>query len=228
MYWLLKVLCGRLLLAWFPVKVSGTETLPRQGPCIVAINHQSFIDSLIIPAALPRRVTYPAKREYFVKPGIKGALQRWFFEGVGQIPIDRTGGEAATTALDAGMEVLRAGGVFGIYPEGTRSPDGRLYRGKTGVARLAMATGAPIYPIAVTGTRAAQPEGSTLPRRSPVTVTVGKPVLCPPGDPSVRDEATHQALRQCTDEVMNQLATMLGQVVQPEYGSEAKARLRGQ
>ena len=147
LYWLLKyVLVGPPVRVLFRPSVSGGSHVPESGPVIIAANHLSFVDSIFLPLAVRRRMTFPAKIEYFRGRGLRGLVARLFFTGIGQIPMDRAGGRAALASLDLGAAVLRGGGVFGIYPEGTRSPDGRLHRGRTGVARLALETGAPVYP----------------------------------------------------------------------------------
>nr|MDT0664877.1 lysophospholipid acyltransferase family protein [Micromonospora sp. DSM 115978] len=153
-YWLFKyVLIGPALWLLGRPSVEGAEHLPRTGPVILASNHLSVVDSFFLVLVSRRRITFVAKREYFTGRGLRGAAKRWFFAACGQIPIDRRGAAAARDALDAATGVLAAGGVWGIYPEGTRSPDGRLYRGRTGVMRVAAATGAPIVPVVMRGTR---------------------------------------------------------------------------
>lgn len=146
-YWALKILLTPVLRLLFRVRVKNAKVVPRQGPVILASNHQSFIDSIFLPLAVPRRVTYVAKAEYF-----ESWKTAWFFRAVGMIPLDRQGGSSSQRALAAARRVLERGGVLGIYPEGTRSPDGRLYKGHTGVARLAMQCGAPVIPVAQLGT----------------------------------------------------------------------------
>ena len=139
--------------------VSGSENVPEEGPAILASNHLSYADWLFMPLTLSRRVTFVAKAEYFNSPGIKGWFQQKFFSGAGQVPIDRSGASAAEGAMSAAKRVLDGGDLFGIYPEGTRSHDGKLYRGKTGVARLALETGVPVIPVAVVGTDVVAPPG---------------------------------------------------------------------
>src|SRR5215213_8268766 len=157
-YWVLKAVLSPILRFFYRVRVEGLEHLPADGPVILASNHVSFCDSIFLPLVLKRRVTFVAKAEYFDDP-----KTAWFFRAVGQIPIRREGGSASAGALAAARGVLDAGGVFGIYPEGTRSPDARLYRGHTGVARLALQCRAPIIPVAMIGTREAQPIGQAIP-----------------------------------------------------------------
>ena len=167
-YWIVKAILSPVLRFLFKVTVDGLENVPKKGPIIMASNHVSFCDSIFLPLVLKRRITFVAKAEYFDDP-----KTAWFFRAVGQIPIRREGGNASQRALDTAREVLEAGGVFGIYPEGTRSPDGRLYKGHTGIARLALQTKAPIIPVAMIGTREAQPIGQVKPNFfMPITVRV--------------------------------------------------------
>lgn len=222
-YWLVKrVVIGPLVLLFFRPWVEGAEHIPEQGGAIFASNHLSFSDSIFLPLVVPRRVTFPAKMEYFTGRGLKGWLTRTFFRSVGQIPIDRTGGEASRAALRSGLRVLGRGEVFGIYPEGTRSPDGRLYKGKTGVARLALEAGVPVIPVAMIGTREAQPTGTLVPRLTQVGVRFGAPL-----DFSRYEglEEDRFVLRSITDEIMYELRTLSEQQYVDEYAAVAKARL---
>jgi 1-acyl-sn-glycerol-3-phosphate acyltransferase len=228
LYWFLKwVGLGPVMrLVWRP-RVEGQHNIPAEGPVILAGNHLSFIDSFFMPLLVRRRVTYLAKAEYFTKPGVKGRLSRWFFAGTGQVPIDRTGADAAQSALDTGVRVLSSGAVLGIYPEGTRSPDGRLYRGKTGVARLALATGAPVVPVAMIGTDRLQPPGTLLPRLRPRPgLRFGPPL-------SFDQRADRDALagrdleRAVTNEIMEAIRLLSGQEYVDRYAAEVKAELGG-
>lgn len=201
-YWLMKVVLTPILRTVYRVKVDGREHLPQRGPMILAANHRSFLDSVFLPLVIRRRVTYVAKAEYFDDP-----KTAWFFRAVGQIPIRREGGTASEGALAAATDVLEGGGVFGIYPEGTRTRDGFTHRGHTGVARLAMRTGAPIIPVGLVGTDECQPTDKKLPRLfRTVHVCFGQPIA-----------ATHYshpderlALRQLTDEVMFEIVQLCG------------------
>lgn len=176
-YWLLKwVLLGPLLKGVFRPTVEGAQNVPEEGPAILASNHLSVADWLFMPLAIPRRVTFVAKAEYFTSPGIKGRLQRAFFSGAGQVPIDRSSGTAAAGALATGLKILRQGELFGIYPEGTRSPDGRLYKGKTGIARMVLEAKVPIIPVAVIGTDEIAPQGKLFGRIVRPHVRFGKPM----------------------------------------------------
>ncbi|MGA9746793.1 MAG: lysophospholipid acyltransferase family protein [Nocardioides sp.] len=192
---------------WRPT-VEGTDNVPSHGPVIVASNHLSFADSMVIPIVAPRQVVFLAKEDYFTGTGIKGAAIRAWFQGLGMIPVDRDDTRAALASLDIALDVLGKGQAFGIYPEGTRSRDGRLYRGRTGVAHLALTSGAPVVPVGVIGTQHIQPVGSRLPRRADVTVRFGQPLRFQDrfdGVPSGR------ARRVVTDEIMNAIQRLSGQ-----------------
>src|SRR4051812_40424887 len=165
-YRLMKIILTPILRVLFRVRVEGIENIPDAGAVILASNHISFSDSIFLPLVLKRRITFVAKAEYFEDP-----KTAWFFRAVGQIPINRGGGSASQRALDSARAVLEGGGLFGIYPEGTRSPDGRLYKGKTGIARLSLQTGAPVLAVAMIGTKEAQPIGQVVPRFfMPITI----------------------------------------------------------
>ena len=209
-YWLVKAILTPVLRFFYRVQVEGLEHVPAEGPVILASNHVSFCDSIFLPMVLKRRVTFVAKAEYFDDP-----KTAWFFRGVGQIPIRRDGGSSSAGALAAARGVLEAGGVFAIYPEGTRSPDGRLYRGHTGVARLALACQAPIIPVAMVGTREAQPIGQVLPNLFvPITIRLGRPLTYERLHDRLDDRL---ALRDITDEVMYELRELSGQEYVPAY-----------
>jgi len=196
--------------------VDGRARLPRHGPAILAANHRSFLDSILLPLVVPRRITFVAKADYFDNP-----KTAWFFRGVGQIPIRREGGSASAGALLAAGDVLECGGLFGIYPEGTRSPDGKLYKGHTGVARLALSAGVPILPVAMIGTREAQPIGQVMPRLfMPITVSIGKPMRF---DRFAGRAEDPKALRQITDEVMFELRALSGQEYVDRYAKRKAA-----
>jgi len=209
-YWLVKVVFTPVLRFFYRVRVEGLEHVPADGPVILASNHVSFCDSIFLPMVLRRRVTFVAKAEYFDDP-----KTAWFFRAAGQIPIRRGGGSASDGALAAARGVLEAGGVFGIYPEGTRSPDGRLYRGYTGVARLALQCRCPILPVAMIGTKEAQPIGQVVPNPFvPITVRIGRPLTY---DRMQHREHDRLALRDITDEVMYELQALSGQEYVPSY-----------
>ena len=209
-YWLVKAVLTPVLRFFYRVRVEGLEHVPASGPVILASNHVSFSDSIFLPMVLRRRVTFVAKAEYF-----DDWKTAWFFRAAGQIPIRRDGGSASQGALAAAREVLDAGGIFAIYPEGTRSPDGRLYRGHTGVARLALSCRAPILPVAMIGTRAAQPIGQVIPNPFvPITIRIGRPLT----HEHLHDRTDDRlALRDITDEVMYELRELSGQEYVARY-----------
>ena len=202
------VLLGPGLKAYYSPWAEGVENVPESGGAILASNHLSFSDSIFLPLVLKRKVVFLGKAEYFSGKGVKGAMTRAFMQGVGTIPVHRGGGRASEAALRTGMQVLDGGELLGIYPEGTRSPDGRLYRGKTGVARLAIEAGVPILPVAMIGTDVAQPVGKRVPSRVDIGVRIGEPlhISAYRGRQDDRD-----ALRELTDLVMNSIRDMSGQ-----------------
>ena len=219
-YWFLKwVALGPLLRVIFRPRVSGAENVPEEGPAILASNHLSYADWLFMPLTLARRVTFVAKAEYFNTPGIKGWFQKKFFSGSGQVPIDRSGASAAEGALSAAKKVLESGELFGIYPEGTRSHDGRLYRGKTGVARLALETGVPVIPVAVVGTDVVAPPGKKFGSFTRPVVRFGRPL-----DFSRYEglENDRYILRSVTDEIMYEIMRLSGQEYVDKYAAVAK------
>jgi 1-acyl-sn-glycerol-3-phosphate acyltransferase len=223
-YWVVKAILWPILALVFRPWAEGTENVPREGPAILASNHLSFADHFFAPLPLPRKVTFLAKAEYFTGRGLKGLVSKAFFRGVGQIPVDRAGGEASERALATGLRVLAEGSLLGIYPEGTRTPDGRLYRGKTGVARLALESGAPVIPTAMMGTFELMPPGRLWPRlRIRPGVRFGKPL-----DFSryAGLESDRLVLRAITDEIMYALMELSGQEYVDEYAQQAKNRLR--
>jgi 1-acyl-sn-glycerol-3-phosphate acyltransferase len=205
-------------LIWRP-HVEGLENIPTSGPVIVASNHLSFADSVVIPFVVPRRVAFLAKRDYFTGTGVKGALVRGWFEGIGMVPVDRDDNKSALDSLNVALEVLAGGEAFGIYPEGARSRDGRLYRGRTGVAHLALTSGSPVVPVGLIGTDKLQPIGASVPRFVRVTVRFG-----PPLDFSGRLDGVPagRARREVTDEVMAAIQALSGQDPAGEY-NERKA-----
>lgn len=216
------VLIGPPLRLATRLSVEGRERVPQDGALIVASNHLSFIDSIVIPLASGRQVHFLGKAEYFQGTGPKGAAVRWFHSTAGTIPVDRNDPRAASASLDLAEEVLRRGEAFGVYPEGTRSPDGRLHRGRTGVARMALATGAVLLPCAVIGTDKVQPPGSNGFRPGKVTVRFGDPV-----DVAALQERYQKAalLRAVTDAVMDAIAELSGQERSGQYASDVKAAL---
>ncbi len=222
-YWVVKAILGPFLRLLFRPWAEGTENVPREGPAILASNHLSFSDHFFAPLPLPRKVVFLAKSEYFTGRGIKGLLSKAFFSGVGQIPVDRTGGAASERALRTGLRVLAAGELLGIYPEGTRSPDGRLYKGKTGVARLALEARAPVVPTAMIGGFEFQPPGRLAPRLAVRPgVRFGKPLDFSRYYGLEQDRIV---LRAVTDEIMYELMKLSSQEYVDEYAQRAKGKL---
>lgn len=215
-YWVLKAILTPVLRLVYRVRVEGRDQVPTKGPVILAANHRSFLDSIFLPLVLRRRVTFVAKAEYF-----DDKRTAWFFRAVGQIPIRREGGSAAEGALAAATDVLQQGGVFGIYPEGTRTRDGYLHRGHTGVARLALATGAPIVPVGMVATDECQPTDKKLPRLfRTVWVRFGTPLAVEHYDDRADDRLV---LRQLTDELMYEIRELSGYEYVDTYATKKKA-----
>jgi 1-acyl-sn-glycerol-3-phosphate acyltransferase len=220
-YWLLKyVVLGPLLRLLFRPQITGRSNVPTSGPVILACNHLSFSDSIFTPLIVDRRVTFVAKAEYFTGKGIKGWLMRQFFTGTGTIPVDRSGGQAARAALDTLLRVLRDGGIAGIYPEGTRSPDGRLYRGKTGVARLALESGAVVVPVALINTDEIQPTGTLIPKIKRVRMRFGQPLDFSRYATGKGDRFVERAI---TDEIMYELMVLTGREYVDVYAASLKS-----
>ncbi|MFD8598717.1 lysophospholipid acyltransferase family protein [Kitasatospora sp. NPDC059646] len=221
----MKMIVAPLLRIFFRPWMEGEENIPDEGPAILASNHLSFSDSFFLPALLKRRVTFIAKAEYFTTPGIKGRLTAAFFKGVGQLPVDRSGARGAgEAAIRSGIAVIERGEVFGVYPEGTRSPDGKLYRGKVGgLARVALATGAPVIPVAMIDTEKVQPPGQVIPNFGVRPgIRIGRPL----------DFSRYQGmendrfiLRSVTDEVMYEIMRLSGQEYVDIYATAAKRQL---
>ncbi|MGI5141650.1 lysophospholipid acyltransferase family protein [Streptomyces sp. CA-106110] len=221
-YYLLKyVLLGPLLRLVFRPRIEGLEHVPADGPAIVASNHLSFADHFLMPAILKRRITFLAKAEYFTGPGIKGRLTAAFFRSAGQIPVDRSGKEAGQAAIREGLRVLHKGELLGIYPEGTRSHDGRLYKGKVGVAAMALKARVPVIPCAMIGTFEAQPPGQVVPRIHPVVIRFGKPLDFSRYAGMENEKAI---LRAVTDEIMYAILTLSEQEYVDQYAAVVKAQ----
>ncbi|HQY34326.1 lysophospholipid acyltransferase family protein [Actinotalea sp.] len=222
-YWLMKrVIAGPLLRGMFRPWVRGMDHIPESGGAILASNHLAVIDSFVLPLMLSRKIRFIGKAEYFTGTGVKGRLQAGFFRGVGTIPVDRGGGKASEAALHTGLGVLQSGNLFGIYPEGTRSPDGRLYRGKTGVARLALESGVPVIPVAMIGTNIAQPIGQVIPKPMRLGIVIGEPLDFSRYKGMENDRFI---LRSVTDEIMYALMSISGQEYVDTYAATAKARI---
>ena len=221
-YFILKTfVLGPLLRVLFRPWVRGMENIPTSGAAILASNHLSFSDSIFLPLMSRRPVVFLAKSEYFTGKGLKGALTRWVFKSTGQLPIDRSGGKASEASLNTGLGVLAQGLVLGIYPEGTRSPDGRLYRGRTGIARMALEAKVPIIPVAMIDTEKVQPIGQKMPKIRRIGIVVGQPL-----DFSRFDgmEGDRIVLRAVTDEIMYELKQLSGQEYVDAYASSVKEK----
>jgi 1-acyl-sn-glycerol-3-phosphate acyltransferase len=223
-YFLLKnIVLGPVLKVLFRPWVRGSEKIPTDGAAILASNHLSFSDSIFLPLMLRRPVVFLAKSEYFTGKGIKGTLSRWFFKGTGQLPIDRSGGKASEAALNTGLSVLSQGQLLGIYPEGTRSPDGRLFRGRTGIARMVLEAKVPVFPVAMIDTEKVQPIGRKFPRIRRIGVVVGEPL-----DFSrfTGMEGDRLVLRAVTDEILYELMKLSGQEYNDVYASTLRDKRR--
>jgi len=216
-YGLLRAFLTPILMLLFRPKVKGLRNVPINGPVIIASNHLSFSDSIFMPLVVPRKVTFLAKSEYFTSPGPKGLLKKLTFIALGQVPVDRSGGRRSEAALITGLKVLADGNCLGIYPEGTRSPDGRLYKGRTGIARLAIESGAPIIPVAMFNTDKIQPTGKVIPKVMRVEMVFGEPLYFS------GDSTDLQVLRDATDKLMQTLQAMSGQEYVDIYATRKKA-----
>lgn len=219
-YWLFKyIFMGPLLAFLGRPKVEGLEHVPHDGPAIMASNHLAVADSFFLPLVVRRRITFLAKSEYFTGTGIKGRLTAWFYTVAGQVPIDRTNADAAQGALDTAERILKAGKLLGMYPEGTRSPDGRLYKGKSGLARLALETGVPVIPVAMIGTDVVNPPGSRMWRFGRVTVKFGRPMDFSRFEGMAGNRFIERAV---IDEVMYELMKLSGQEYVDIYAATVK------
>jgi 1-acyl-sn-glycerol-3-phosphate acyltransferase len=220
-YQLSRVVIGPLLHAYGRPRVTGLENVPASGPAILASNHLSIVDSIYLPLMLTRPVVFPAKAEYFSAKGPIGRLWAAYLRSTKQLEINRGDTRSAQATLEAAAGILRAGDLFGYYPEGTRSPDGRLYRGRSGIGWLAMNSGAPVVPVAMSGTRKMLPPGSSIPRPALIEVRIGKPLEFGhlAGDPPAR------ARRTIADDVMRAIGELSGQEYVHEYASDVKAKL---
>jgi len=215
-YGILRAFLTPFLMILFRPKVKGLRHVPGTGPVIIASNHLSFSDSIFMPLVVPRKVTFLAKSEYFTSPGPKGLLKKLTFIALGQVPVDRSGGRRSEAALITGLKVLAEGKCLGIYPEGTRSPDGRLYKGRTGIARLAIESGAPIIPVAMFNTEKIQPTGTLMPKVMRVEMIFGEPMYFE-GDST---DLLH--LRDVTDKIMSTIQELSGQEYVDTYATKAK------
>jgi len=215
-YGILRAFLTPFLMILFRPKVKGLRNVPGNGPVIIASNHLSFSDSIFMPLVVPRKVTFLAKSEYFTSPGPKGLLKKLTFIALGQVPVDRSGGRRSEAALIAGLKVLAEGKCLGIYPEGTRSPDGRLYKGRTGIARLAIESGAPIIPVAMFNTEKIQPTGTVVPKVMRVAMIFGEPMYFE------GDSTDLLYLRDVTDKIMSTIQELSGQEYVDTYATKAK------
>ena len=215
-YQALKSFLIPILTLLFRPKVTGLRNVPQSGPVIIASNHLSFSDSIFIPLVVPRKVTFLAKSEYFTSPGIKGFIKKITFIALGQVPVDRSGGRRSEAALLTGLGLLADGACIGIYPEGTRSPDGKLYKGRTGIARMAIESGAAVVPVAMFNTAEIQPTGQVVPKVQRVEMIFGEPLYY------TGDTSDLKVLREITDEIMQKLQALSGQEYVDMYASEAK------
>ena len=219
-YAFLRAFLTPFLMILFRPKVKGLRNVPINGPVIIASNHLSFSDSIFMPLVVPRKVTFLAKSEYFTAPGPKGLLKKLTFIALGQVPVDRSGGRRSEAALITGLKVLAEGNCLGIYPEGTRSPDGRLYKGRTGIARLAIESGAPIVPVAMFNNEKIQPTGKVIPKVMRVKMVFGEPIYL------TGDSTDLAVLRVATDELMSTLQKLSGQEYVDMYASRRKSELK--
>jgi 1-acyl-sn-glycerol-3-phosphate acyltransferase len=222
-YLILKnIVLGPILNLLFRPWVRGSEHVPRRGGAVIASNHLSFVDSIFLPLKVRRPVTFLAKRDYFTGTGFKGALIRWFFKSTGQLPIDRSGGKASEDSLNTGLGVLEKELLLGIYPEGTRSPDGKLYRGRTGIARMILEAQVPVVPVAMIDTEKVQPLGAKYPRIHRVGVKFGKQL-----DFSrfAGMEGERVVLRSVTDQIVYRIRELSGQKYEDVYASTLRNRI---
>jgi len=216
-YGLLRSFLTPILIFAYRPKVKGLRNVPAKGPVIMASNHLSFSDSIFMPLVVARKVTFLAKSEYFTSPGPKGLLKKLTLTALGQVPVDRSGGRRSEAALLTGLKVLAEGACLGIYPEGTRSPDGRLYKGRTGIARIAIESGAPVIPVAMFNTEKIQPTGTLIPKVMRVGMTFGEPMY-------FEGDSTDQLyLREVTDQIMKAIQELSGQEYLDVYAPKKKS-----
>ena len=221
-YWLMKnIIAGPLLKGIFRPWVTGADNIPKSGAVILASNHLSVVDSVFLPICIDRDMVFLAKSEYFTGRGLKGWATRWFMKGTGMLPIDRSGGKASEASLNTGLRVLAEGRVLGIYPEGTRSPDAKLYRGRTGIARMVLESGVPVVPVAMIDTEKVMPIGAKWPKMRRPGIIIGKPL-----DFSRFQgmEGDRFILRAVTDEIIYELAGLSGQQYEDVYASSVREK----
>ena len=223
LYWFFVKGFGWIARRHLGTTAKGLENIPRKGGAIVAANHLAVIDDAVIPITCPRMVHFMGKAEYFEGKGLKGRFKKWWFTSVGVFPVDRSGGSKSLGALAHAREILEDGHLFGIHIEGTRSPDGRLYKGHTGAARLALETGCPIVPTAIVGTRELQPAGTVVPLKGRTKVIYGRPIAV---ERKRAEDITHEDLRALTDRVIAEIGAMGGQEYVPEYAQKIKDQIK--
>jgi len=223
-YQLSRIVAGPFLHTIWRPRVTGAEHIPASGGAIIAANHQSVVDSVFLPLMLDRPVTFSAKAEYFTASGPAARLWAAYLKATNQLQMDRDGPRAAQDTLEAALDLLRDGRLFGIYPEGTRSPDGRLYRGRPGVGWLALKSGLPVIPVALFGTRHVLPPGRVVPRPGRIEVKVGKPLAF---GPELASGPPAKARRLIADQVMAAIRDLSGQEYVDVFASDRKAELEG-
>lgn len=225
-YSLFKVILGPPLMLWNRPTIEGAENIPDEGAAILVSNHQAVLDSFYLPLLVKRQITFPAKKEYFTGKGISGRIQKFFFSSVGQIPVDRDAKNAGDALNTAAESVLSKGDLFGIYPEGTRSPDGRVYKGRTGMARIAMPSGAPVVLIGMIDSGKANPIGTSIPRPVKVGIKVSEPIYPRAwAEANGYDPDSREVMRPFTDYCMRRLADLVGQDYVDLYASDVKKAL---
>ena len=225
LYWFFVKGLGPIAIHRMGPTAKGLENIPREGGAIIAANHLAVIDDALLPLTCPRMIHFMGKAEYFEGKGIKGKFKKWWFTSVGVFPVDRSGGSKSLGALNHAREILEDGHLFGIHIEGTRSPDGRLYKGHTGAARLAFETGCPIVPSAIIGSRELQKPGQIIPGKGKTTVIYGEPSAV---EKKPADQITHDDLRTLTDRVTMEIQKMSGQEYVNEYAQKVKEQLKAQ
>lgn len=223
LYWFFVKTLGPIARRRFNPTVEGLEHIPHEGGAIIAANHLAVIDDALLPMTCPRMIHFMGKAEYFEGKGLKGRFKKWWFSSVGVFPVDRSGGSKSLGALEHAREIIEDGELFGIHIEGTRSPDGRLYKGHTGAARLAIETGCPIVPAAIIGSRELQQPGQIIPGKGSSKVIYGEPI---PVEKTAADQVTHERLRELTDEVTRRIQAMSGQEYVPEYAQVIKKQMQ--
>lgn len=221
LYWFFVKTLSPIAKHRFHPTVIGLENIPREGGAIIAANHLAVIDDALLPLTCPRMIHFMGKAEYFEGTGLKGKFKKWWFTSVGVFPVDRSGGSKSLGALEHAREILEKGELFGIHIEGTRSPDGRLYKGHTGAARLAFETGCPIIPTAIIGSREIQKPGQVIPSKGKSTVIYGTPI-----EVQKTPNPTHEQLRELTDEVTRRIQAMSKQEYVPEYAQVVKKQMQ--